>query len=101
MREEKELKPDRDELAGGVRKLRPAGPEAAAAREVWFEAGYRAGRRSMNVWRATAALLVIGMTGVAVWEHGSRAPMAPQTPLAVEQRWTVGQSSDEKIATGD
>ena len=96
--QEEELSARGDELADALRKMRPALPEAAGARDVWFEAGYRAGRKSLNVWRATAAVLVMGMMGVVAWEHGRQGTVLPQTPVAVEQ---LGRPSVQEKVTGD
>jgi hypothetical protein len=76
MQEPEKLNLADDELTVALRKLRPAVTKQSA-RDVWYEAGYQSGRRSVNLWRATAAVLLMGMTAVVTLEHrsGSTTPV--------------------------
>ncbi len=85
MREEEDLTPSHDDLAEALRKLRPSQPESAIARDAWFEAGYRAGRKAACFWRAAAAFMVVGMVAVAMWERRQVNSLIPQTPVAIDQ----------------
>jgi hypothetical protein len=94
MQEPEKLNLADDELTVALRKLRPAATKQSA-REVWYQAGYQSGRRSVNLWRATAAVLLMGMTTVVAWERHSGSPMAvPFSGWALEH--VPSQSEREK-----
>ena len=85
MPEKDDLIANGDNFAQALRKLRPTAPDPTAARDVWFDAGYRAGRRTANVWKATAALMIAGMVAVATLERRPVNSVTPPIPVAIGQ----------------
>lgn len=70
-----------DELAAALGGLRPAAPRTSA-RQVWYQAGFEAGRQRARGWQvATAAtvLLAAGLMVRVAWGPG------PATPALVER----------------
>lgn len=99
MQEPEELKPD---MAESLRKLRPASPPPPTARDIWYRAGYQAGRRPLNAWRATAAFAVIAAATVATLDrragtlppaHDIAHKAAPLTPESDDRHMTLTADS--------
>jgi hypothetical protein len=55
------------ELADALGGLLPAAPRPAAARAIWYQAGYEAARRRGNRWRAAAGVAALIACVVGVW----------------------------------
>jgi hypothetical protein len=101
MQEPEKLNLAEDEFTVALRKLRPAAGNRSA-REVWYEAGYQSGRRSVNLWRATAAALLVGMSGVVTWEHRSGLTRSdPSAAWAVDHAPTRSAPTTNPVAGSD
>ena len=85
------LTPAQRELENALRDLRPARPNIDRDR-MMFKAGAASARRSLNVWRAAAAVLVLGNAAAVTFALRSAQPDranqvvdAQPPPLVTEQ----------------
>jgi hypothetical protein len=103
MQEPKDLTPPGSDLPDRMRKLRPVAPPSNTAREIWYEAGYRAGRRSLNLWRTAAACAVIGAVALVALQRqpvgGITTP--PAGIVQVSKPAPQRPSNDPAVTTAD
>ena len=72
MQDEESIDPADRELAESLRGLQPAAATAQASpQRIWYEAGFQAGRRRANVWRAVAAMIALVAGAAIVWQDRS------------------------------
>jgi hypothetical protein len=68
MQDTREVNPHKPELPAALQGLELA-PLRSSPRAIWYQAGFEAGRRQANWWRAAAALVVIGSGALAAWNY--------------------------------
>lgn len=90
-----ELSPGERELEAAMGSLKPVTPAGVDRDRMLFAAGAASARQSLHVWRAAAAVLVVGL-GVSLFVRGSNEPRivrevvyvnppAPSAPLRQTQ----------------
>jgi hypothetical protein len=83
MQEPESLDGAERELAEALGSLQPA-PIRTSQREIWYEAGFQAGRRGQGVWKGMAAMLML-LSGSLLISDRRPAPTASERIVYVRQ----------------
>jgi hypothetical protein len=83
MQESEPLDAAEERVADALRTLRPTA--RTAARQVWYQAGFQAGRRRMLAWQAASLTAATIAIAVGAWRFSpSTLPMAYIAPTGVK-----------------
>ena len=64
MREPEDVNPRHDDMLIVLQRLKPVTPSAGVARSIWYQSGYQAGKRWLNLWRGATVSVVLGMVAL-------------------------------------
>ena len=78
------------ELAGALARLRPTPPARTSPRQIWYQAGFEAGRRRAGAWRAATGVAVAAGLLALVW-----GPRRVEPPGVVDRVVYVERAPDK------